>query len=127
MGKAYLLVVMLLTGSYFSEAQYTRYIVSLKDKKGTPYSLSNPSAYLSPRAIARRTRFNIPIDSTDLPISPAYLDSISKVANVTVLNLSKWLNQVLVTTTDPNAITKINSFTFVKGNASPIAPRMVVD
>src|SRR5689334_13776978 len=126
MGKAYLLVVILLTGHFFSKAQYTRYIVSLKDKKGTLYSLSNPSAFLSTRSIDRRTKFNIPIDSTDLPISKAYLDSISTVPNVTVLNVSKWLNQVLITTTDPNAITKINSFTFVKGSAFPIAPRIII-
>src|SRR5882724_8603591 len=127
MNKAYLCVLFLLAGTVIVRAQYSRYIVTLKDKNGTPYSLSNPSPYLSAKSIARRTRQNIAIDSTDLPISPAYLDSIRKVPNVTVLNVSKWLNQVLIQTTDPNAITKINSFPFVRSNAAPVAPRVRQD
>ena len=35
-------------------AQFTRYLVKLKNKAGTPYTFTNPSAYLSARAIALR-------------------------------------------------------------------------
>jgi len=93
---------------------YTRYIIQFKDKKGTQYTLANPSAYLSQKAIDRRTRQKLIVDSTDLPISKDYLDSIRAVPNVTILNQSKWLNQILVRTADPLAVTKINSFLFVK-------------
>jgi serine protease AprX len=105
-----------------SEAQYTRHIVQLTDKKGTAHILSNPATFLSGRAIQRRIKQKITIDSTDLPVSSAYLDSIRNVANVTVLNVSKWLNQVLIRTTDSNALTTINSFVFVKSSL-PIAPK----
>ena len=95
-------------------AQFTRYIVRLKNKDGTPYTFANPQAYLSPRAIERRVRYNITMDSTDLPVNPSYITQIRGVANVSVLNVSKWMNAVTIQTTDPNAISTINSFSFVQ-------------
>lgn len=95
------------------DAQFYKFVVRFKDKAGTPFSISNPSAYLSARAIARRTRQHIAIDSTDLPITPRYIDSVRLVSNVTILNKSKWLNQVCILTTDPAALAKINTFPFV--------------
>jgi serine protease AprX len=114
---------LLLTAGTVIQAQYTRYIVQFTDKKGTLHSIANPSTYLSAKAIERRTKQHISIDSTDLPISSAYLDSIRKVPDVTILNNSKWLNQVLVQVTDVNALTKINAYPFVKKSAA-IAPRL---
>jgi serine protease AprX len=110
-------LLLLITFSLFAaeaEAQLSRYLVKLKNKAGTPYTFTNPSAYLSARAIARRTKYNIAIDSTDLPVTPAYLSQISSVPNVTVLNVSRWLNQLSIQTTDPNAINTINGFSFVE-------------
>ena len=118
MSKIGSLLVVLLFSAVFANAQYSRYVVQLKDKKGTAHSLSNPSTYLSPKAIERRTKQKLTVDSTDLPISSVYLDSIRLVPNVQVLNVSKWLNQVLIRTTDANAIAKINSFPFVKTSAA---------
>lgn len=117
------LTVLLIATTGFMQAQFSRYIVQFTDKKGTPYTLSNPSAYLSAKSIARRTNQKIAIDSTDLPVDPAYLESIRSIPNVTVINTSKWLNQVLIRTTDPNAITTINALPFVK-KSSTIAPRI---
>jgi serine protease AprX len=96
-----------------SQAQFTRYLVKLKNKGGSPFTISNPIAYLSQRAIDRRTRYGIAIDSTDLPATPAYVTQIRNVPNVTVLNVSKWLNSVSILTTDANAINTINAFPFV--------------
>src|SRR6476620_11243282 len=95
------------------EAQ-TRFVVRFKDKGTSPYSLSNPLAYLSQRAIDRRTRYSIPIDSTDLPVTPRYVDSIRLSGSVTILNVSKWLNSVSIQTSDAAALIKINSFPFVQ-------------
>ena len=103
-------------------AQFTRYVVKLRNKGGTPFSLSTPSAYLSQRAIDRRTRYGIAIDSTDLPVTPGYVIQIAGVANVTVLNVSKWHNSVAIQTSDPNAITTINGLSFVQ-SVAPIAAR----
>ena len=124
MKKFYLsLACIFLAGGFSAFAQYSRYLVQFRDKKGTPYTLGNPSAYLSAQAIARRNRYSISIDSTDLPITPAYIDSVLAVPNVSILNVSKWMNQVCIQTTDPAALAKINSFPFVKA-MPPVAVRI---
>ncbi|MBL0134040.1 MAG: S8 family peptidase [Chitinophagaceae bacterium] len=120
MKKLYLLILVSFFIGSSAHAQYSKYIIQLKNKGGTTHSLSNPSTYLSAKAIERRTRQKLTLDSTDLPVSAAYLTAIRQVPNVTVLNVSKWLNQVLITTTDAAALTQINNLPFVKGT-SPIA------
>ncbi|HEY0677036.1 MAG TPA: S8 family peptidase [Chitinophagaceae bacterium] len=106
-----------------ASGQYTRHIIQFTDKKGTAFTIANPAAYLSAKAVERRTKQSIAIDSTDLPISKAYIDSIASVPNVTILNKSKWLNQILIRTSDPLAMAKINTFPFVK-LTTPVAPRV---
>ncbi|HEU0112753.1 MAG TPA: S8 family serine peptidase [Flavisolibacter sp.] len=101
----------------------SRHIIKFKDKGSNPYSLSNPAAYLSERAIERRNRYSIAIDSTDLPVTPRYIDSIRLSGTVTILNVSKWLNAVTIQTTDDAALAKINSFPFVQVSA-PVAARI---
>ncbi len=125
-----LYVRLLLCGIFFSfaaNAQFSRFIVKFTDKNGSAYSISNPSAYLSGAAIARRNRYKINIDSTDLPVKAAYIDSIKAVPNVSVLNVSKWFNQVCIKITDTTSLATtlaaINAFSFVK-NTSPIAARI---
>ena len=116
------LFIVLITGITESSAQLSRYIIRFKDKGTNPYSLANPSQYLTARSIQRRTRYGIAIDSTDLPITPRYIDSIRLAGAVTILNTSKWLNQVAIQTTDAAALAKISSFPFVL-SAGPIASR----
>lgn len=105
------------------QAQYDRHVVSFTDKAGAPFTFSNPGAYLSQRAIDRRTKYGIAIDSTDLPVTPRYLDSIRSIPNVEILNVSKWMNQVAIRTDDPAALAKINSFPFVR-TVNAVAPRV---
>ncbi len=117
-----LLLIILMNFCLLSQAQFNRYVIVFKNKGTNPYSFSNPSAYLSSRAIDRRTRYQIAIDSADLPVTPRYIDSIRLSGNVSVLNVSKWLNQVSIETTDATALAKINSFTFVQ-QTQPIAAK----
>jgi len=109
--------------SVITNAQFTRYIVRLKNKGGTPFSISSPTAFLSQKSIDRRTKYGIAIDSTDLPVNPSYVSQIDNVSNVTVLNVSKWQNSIAIQTTDVNAINTINSLPFVLATA-PIAARV---
>ncbi|MEO6669606.1 MAG: S8 family peptidase [Ferruginibacter sp.] len=104
------------------QAQFTRYIIKFKDKGTNPFSLDNPIQYLSQRSLDRRARYNIPIDSSDLPVTPRYIDSLRLAGNVTILTISKWLNQVAIQTTDVLALSKINNFSFVE-STSGIAAR----
>ncbi len=88
------------------------YWVKLKDKTGTPYQISRPENFLSQRAISRRVKQNIPIDETDLPVSPVYLDSLKK-RGLEIVHASKWLNGATVRTADTALIRKISTLPFV--------------
>ncbi len=118
----FLIFIALFVAKADSYAQFSKYIIRLKDKGTNPFSISNPSAYLTARSIGRRTRYGIAIDSTDLPITPRYIDSIRLAGAVTILNTSKWLNQVAIQTTDAAALVKIAGFPFVL-STGPIAAR----
>lgn len=93
---------------------YTKYVIQFTDKNNSPYSLSAPSAYLSTKAIARRVKYGIPIDSTDLPVNPAYVQAVLAKGNVSLLVQSRWLNDILVYTQDQSAIDALNTLPFVK-------------
>jgi serine protease AprX len=113
---------LLLFAAAESKAQsFSRYIIRFKDKATTPYTFANPSAYLSQRAIDRRTRYSIATDSTDLPVTPRYIDSVRLAGAVTILNISKWLNQVSIQTNDAAALVKIAAFPFVEKTAAVAA------
>ena len=116
------IIIGLFAANANSYAQFSKYIIRLKDKGTNPFSISNPSAYLTARSIQRRTKYGIAIDSTDLPITPRYIDSIRLAGAVVILNSSKWLNQVAIQTTDAAALAKIASFPFVL-SSGPIAAR----
>jgi subtilisin family serine protease len=113
MRKNYFLILLILFLSKHTSAQFTRYIVQFKDKAGTPFSINDPSKFLSPKAIARRTKQHIAIDETDLPVVSRYIDSVRLSGNVTVVNHSKWFNQVCIETSDAAALAKINGLPFV--------------
>jgi hypothetical protein len=111
------IVIILLLIPIGSQAQFTRQVVQLRNKAFTTGTVANPSTYLTARAIQRRTRYGIAIDSTDLPLSSRYLDSIRSVPNVQIISVSRWLNQVLIRTSDASALTRINAFPFVQSTA----------
>jgi len=85
--------------SFKAEAQrkYDIYWVSLTDKQETPYSVFRPQDFLSARAIERRARYHIPIDSTDLPINPKYKEAILE-KGFKIHSSSKWLNGLAIIT-----------------------------
>jgi len=121
----YFLLSVLWIGFLFNHtsAQFTRYIIRLNDKNSSPYSISDATAYLSQHAIDRRVRYGIAIDSTDLPVNPAYLVQIKNVPGVTILNISKWLNAVTIQTADANAVNTINGLSFVKSTSGIAAKK----
>jgi len=110
-----LLFVFLLVVSASIKAQTTSYYfyVQFANKNNSPYSLSNPSAYLSAQAIARRAAFNIACDSTDLPVNPSYLQQIENFG-IPVHNTSKWMNGATVLLTDSSKMSQVRVLSFVK-------------
>ncbi len=118
-----MILLLLLAGCFRESSGQTRYIIRLKDKAFTAFTLANPSAYLSAKAIGHRTRYNIAIDSADLPVTQRYIDSIRLSGAVTILNTSKWLNQVCIRTSDAAALARIANFPFVATAPVPIGAR----
>lgn len=123
--KKFLLFIF--TSLYFlagASAQFSRYVVQLKDKGATSFTLANPVPYLSTRAIARRSHYAIAIDSTDLPVPASYIAQIGQIPNVTILNVSRWLNAIAIQTTDANALAAINALPFVQGSTGVAAKNL---
>ncbi|MBM3404734.1 MAG: T9SS type A sorting domain-containing protein [Bacteroidetes bacterium] len=100
-----------LTLGLFSQVPES-YFVGFTTKNGTPYSIDQPEAFLSTRAISRRMAQQIAISTEDLPVNPAFIDSIRS-TGVAVLNPTKWFNGVTVYTSDPFAMEAILAFSFV--------------
>jgi serine protease AprX len=94
-----LLGLALAMGAAPAAAQGTvrRHLVYFRDKVGTPFSVTQPQAFLSARAIARRTRQGIVVLPRDLPVTPAYVAQIRAVSGAPkVLYTSRWFNAALV-------------------------------
>ncbi len=94
-------------------SQYPKWVVQFKDKNNSPFSIQTPGDYLSPAAVERRVKYNIVVDSTDLPVNPAYITEVLSKGAVTYLSQSKWLNQILIYCTDTAVIAYIDSLPFV--------------
>ena len=107
-------LLLFLTVVVFAQAQISTniYWVQFADKNNSPYSIDNPEAYLSPRALQRRANLNIAIDEYDIPVNPQYLQAVAN-CGVELLNPSKWLNGVSVYTDDASAMEAVNALPFV--------------
>lgn len=93
-------------------AAYYKFWIQFSDKKNNPFSADRPHEFLSQRALDRRSRQNIPLDESDIPVTPAYVDSIIN-TGARLLIRSKWLNGVAIETKDPLVLQQIDSFSFV--------------
>jgi serine protease AprX len=96
-----------------ANAQPNGYFVSFTDKVGSSFSLDSPHEFLSERSLLRRHRQNILLDSTDLPVSFIYVDSLKKMG-LEVVHPSKWLNGVIVFSTNVGLMDTLANVTFVK-------------
>ena len=88
------------------------YWVQFTDKANSPYSVENPEAYLSQRALQRRANQGVVVDEYDIPVNPQYLQAVAG-CGAQLLNPSKWLNGVSVYTDDPNVVEAIDALEFV--------------
>ena len=96
-----------------SQVAPQKYWVQFTDKNNSPYSISNPSVYLSQRAIDRRAQQNITITVQDFPVNPIYIQTVKQTASVTVLLTSKWLNGMVIQSTDTLGMNKVKNLPFI--------------
>ncbi len=90
-------LLLLLTVAVFAQAQVATniYWVQFTDKTDSPYSIDNPEAYLSPRALQRRANLGIAIDEYDIPVNPQYLQAVAS-CGAELLNPSKVETLVII-------------------------------
>jgi serine protease AprX len=112
---------------------FQKYWVQLKNKNGTPYSVSTPTAFLTQKSVQRRVNQGIAIHESDLPVTPSYINQIEALPDVKVLYASKWLNAVAVEITSSvtaaitTATNAINSFTFVQSTGKTNRLKVVLE
>jgi len=100
---------------FFEETAPGKYRIEFTDKDNNPFTLENPGEFLSPKALGRRSKQNIPVALSDVPVTPAYLDSV-RAAGASILTLSKWFNAVTIYVGHDSVIGKLAKLTFVKKN-----------
>ena len=112
MKKSLLIVALFYSLLSFGTSEY-KFRVQLKDKGTTSFSLDSPIEYLSQRAIDRRVKQAIKIDSCDLPISAQYLQEIENLGGIIVAK-SKWVKTVSVHSADSTIADRLKNLPFVK-------------
>lgn len=103
--KKFLSLAILLFVFLAAEAQEYKYAVHFTDKDFTPFSVDQPQEFLSQRAIDRRAKYNIPIIEEDLPIDPQLIEDIIGLnSNFKLIIKVKWMNAIIISTTDPSDV-----------------------
>lgn len=88
--------------------------VYLNNKDNSPYSVDQPQAFLSQRAIEKRQRYHIPITEEDLPVNPAYVLAIQNVSSdLHVWTQSKWTNTLTLFCDDTLHLADVRNLSFV--------------
>jgi serine protease AprX len=82
------------------------------DKLNNGYSTNQPQEFLSQRSIDRRAWQSLPVDQSDLPVTKSYVDSLAALG-LEVMYTSKWLNGVLVNSTDKELIDTLHRLAFI--------------
>jgi serine protease AprX len=113
MKQTLLFLLFLVTCGLSAQAQNRKYLVLLKDKTNSPYSIGKPEQFLSQRAIQRRGKQGISIQERDLPVNPAYVSALQK-TGAKVWFSSRWANAVLIEVTEAN-LTTVRALPFVQG------------
>lgn len=93
-------------------AQYA-YRIGFVDKAPTTFSLSAPSLFLSPKALARREKLGIAIDSSDLPVARAYIDEVLAIGDGKLHVTSKWSNSCVVLLQDTAQLPTLRDLPYV--------------
>jgi subtilisin family serine protease len=109
-------------GVSYAQEGTKRYLIYLKDKKNTLYSIDKPEAFLTERAILRRSRQGIKITDNDLPVNPEYIQKI-KSNGAKVWYSSRWMNALSVEA-DSQALASIMTLEFVKPEIELLYPKV---
>jgi hypothetical protein len=70
--------------------------VYLDSKENVATYMANPLTMLTQKALDRRTNQGIPLEYSDVPVTPSYITDISNATGITYIGVSKWLNAIHV-------------------------------
>ncbi|WP_134202939.1 S8 family serine peptidase [uncultured Algoriphagus sp.] len=96
---------------FLVEAQ-DRYAVFYKYKPQDGLNLDQPQDFLTDRALLRRAKEGVAVDSTDLPVTQRYVDEVYQLSHY-ILYQSKWFNASLIVT-DMEGSKSISELPFVE-------------
>ena len=110
-GLIFCLLILSILSQGFS--QTNRYMVFFSDKSGEnyPYSLEEPEAFLTDRAIQRRASQGINLSESDLPVNPEYVSNLKEMG-LEVFFSSKWFNAVLIQAQE-NEVINLTELNFI--------------
>jgi serine protease AprX len=111
----YLILIGILCTQIHLNAQNKTFAFRIAFKhKNSDLTFADSNIILSNKALLRRHKHSLKLDSLDLPIRKSYIDSaVAAVNGFKVKNKSKWLNQIVVLTKDSN-LTNLINLPFVK-------------
>jgi serine protease AprX len=112
-----IILLLILTSLFLSDASEAApayaFRVRFKDKIGS-LTIADSNQFLSPKALLRRSKQGILLDSTDLPLVQAYIDSVFSVGGIIKIhNRSKWFNQIVIITADSTKAIAIQNLPMV--------------
>jgi subtilisin family serine protease len=113
MKRTWVILLFAVTLHISAKQDTLKYHISLTNKAETTYSLQRPEAFLSGKAIARRARQRLAVDSTDLPVCDTYVRAICD-KGVKVIVKGKWDNFVTVSCNDTTKMDRIAALPFVR-------------
>lgn len=108
------LIMILLAATAKAAVPAYAFRVRFTDKNGT-LTFADSLQFLSQKSLDRRSAQGITLDSTDLPVVPAYIAQVMSTASAVRLhNVSKWFNQIVVITTDSSKAIAIAALPMVQ-------------
>ncbi|MBO2524128.1 MAG: serine protease [Bacteroidetes bacterium] len=112
----------------YAQEPATCFRIQLKDKNQSPYSITRPDEFLSPRAINNKARYNIPITVEDLPVNPQYKQQICALdATVRILSESKWQNTVVIYCPDSSVLDAVKALPFTDTTVIPVSSYVLME
>jgi subtilisin family serine protease len=105
------LLIILLFSSFVGFSQEDAWVY-FNIKNNSQSYFDNPSLMLSQRALDRRSKQNLSLDSKDIPIDKSLINQVKAVSGITVMAQSKWLNALHIRGTQAS-INSLKSFAFV--------------